>query len=147
MSNLEFYSGIVTSVLRFVAYQTTHLMSDLTYHGAKVELWTIVEPSAYFVCACLLGLRPIVRYVYKGSIMSTLVHRLGLRSRKVANHAVTKSEDPRQSEDLVTLKNQPLSLNLSSTGSNRSSDFQLEEYSFEHTPSRLEAAIHTRPKV
>ncbi|KAH8885978.1 hypothetical protein GQ53DRAFT_845118 [Thozetella sp. PMI_491] len=64
--------GIITAVIRFVGFYTVDLESDLTYLGVDTNLYTIIEPCAYFICSCLPGIRPLVRAVYmKTGVLAT----------------------------------------------------------------------------
>lgn len=53
-------------MIRFVGFYDSDLESDLWYLGINTTILTFVEPSAYFICSCLPGMRPLVRAVYKG---------------------------------------------------------------------------------
>lgn len=61
-------SGIVTGVIRFVHYYTQDLFSDALWFGADMEMWTVIEPGAYFICASLTGLRPLARFLGQSSL-------------------------------------------------------------------------------
>lgn len=58
-------SGIVTSTVRFARFYTTDLLADPTYLGVDTQTWTIIEPGAYFLCACLPGIQPVLRLIYE----------------------------------------------------------------------------------
>ncbi|KAL9115409.1 MAG: hypothetical protein Q9227_000730 [Pyrenula ochraceoflavens] len=73
--------GIITAIIRFVHFYTEDLFSDFTFVGADTETWTVVEPGAYFLCACLPGLRPILRLIEESALYSRLVSRRGYGSR------------------------------------------------------------------
>jgi hypothetical protein len=61
----------VTAIIRFVGFYTTDLMSDLTYLGIDTMVYTLIEPSAYFICSCLPGIRPLIVTLFKKSRLST----------------------------------------------------------------------------
>ncbi|KAK4183165.1 hypothetical protein QBC35DRAFT_508565 [Podospora australis] len=65
--------GLVTSIVRFVGFYTIDLESDPTYLSIDTQIWTLVEPCAYFICSCLPGTRPLVRAVYRKSGLATFV--------------------------------------------------------------------------
>lgn len=52
-------------MIRFVGFYDSDLESDLWYREIKTAILTFVEPSAYFICSCLPGMRPLVRAIYK----------------------------------------------------------------------------------
>ncbi|KKY32331.1 putative integral membrane protein [Diaporthe ampelina] len=47
--------GIVTSIMRFIAFYDTNIDSDLTYLGVYTMIYTEAEACAYFICSCLPG--------------------------------------------------------------------------------------------
>ena len=60
------YRGFITSTLRFVQFWRTDLFSDYNYKAGTVLIWTTVEPGTYFMCAALLTMRPLFRFVSQG---------------------------------------------------------------------------------
>ncbi|TVY27489.1 putative membrane protein [Lachnellula hyalina] len=54
--------GIITAIVRFVIFLTVPLAKDLSYYGARVTIWTTVEPGVYLIAACLPSLRPLLNY-------------------------------------------------------------------------------------
>ncbi|KAI9154919.1 Satratoxin biosynthesis SC12 cluster protein [Paramyrothecium foliicola] len=64
--------GLITSIVRFVGFFTVDLEADLTYHTADTMIYTLIETSAYFICSCLPGIRPLARALYKKAGFSTL---------------------------------------------------------------------------
>ncbi|KAK2596435.1 hypothetical protein N8I77_013325 [Diaporthe amygdali] len=55
--------GIITSVIRFVGFYESNLESDLWLLGVKTTIYTMIEPSAYFICSCLPGMSPLRSYL------------------------------------------------------------------------------------
>ena len=56
--------GIIAATVRLVFFFTADLEADLTYNGVETVILTVVEPSAYFICSCLPGTRPLLRATY-----------------------------------------------------------------------------------
>lgn len=54
------YSGIITSILRFIAFYNKSSFSDPTYNGVELIIWTVCEPGVYLIAACLLVYRPLL---------------------------------------------------------------------------------------
>ncbi|KAF1963754.1 hypothetical protein CC80DRAFT_557679 [Byssothecium circinans] len=57
--------GIVTSIIRFATFFQFDLFKDYTYNGAKFLTWTVIEPGVYFITACLITMRPLLRWAFK----------------------------------------------------------------------------------
>ncbi|KAF2799244.1 hypothetical protein K505DRAFT_231492, partial [Melanomma pulvis-pyrius CBS 109.77] len=57
--------GIITSIIRCVSFYTIDLESDPTWYAPTLFSYTIIEPSAYFMCSCFTSLRPLLKVVYK----------------------------------------------------------------------------------
>lgn len=53
-------SGIITSILRFVAFYNKSSFTDPTYNSTTLIIWTICEPGVYLIAACLLVYRPLL---------------------------------------------------------------------------------------
>lgn len=145
MKGTDFHSGIITAIIRFVNYSTTDLMSDVTFHGAKIELWTIIDSSVYFICSCLLGMPPIVRYAFKRTNTFAFVHRLAFDSRKRGTSTKAVPGRFHSLDDAAVSKDPNVSLRLSSVESNRSAFLQFEGDRFERTPNHLEAGFQAHP--
>ncbi|KAF1836192.1 hypothetical protein BDW02DRAFT_567243 [Decorospora gaudefroyi] len=60
--------GLVTSILRFVAFFTP--IVDGTWAAVPLLCWVIIEPSIYLLAACLLTFKPLLRYVAQESSLS-----------------------------------------------------------------------------
>ncbi|KAI9790608.1 MAG: hypothetical protein M1816_004940 [Peltula sp. TS41687] len=67
--------GIITSILRFVTFFRTDLVSDPTYLVNGI-IWTCVEPSFYFVAATLPFLQPLARLIARKVRSSPISSRL-----------------------------------------------------------------------
>ncbi|KAH8702538.1 hypothetical protein BGW36DRAFT_424810 [Talaromyces proteolyticus] len=91
--------GIVTSIIRFVGFYTTDLMSDLTYLGIDTMVYTLIEPSAYFICSCLLGIRPLIVTLFKKSRLSTAI------SNRYASFGVSSSKRRYELSDFSNRRN------------------------------------------
>ncbi|KAI1763224.1 hypothetical protein GGR53DRAFT_531687 [Hypoxylon sp. FL1150] len=136
--------GIVTAIVRFVGFYMVDLFSDPTYLGIDTQVYTIIEPNAYFICSCLPGIRPLMRQLYRNS-------GLGHTIRKVY-HGINSSSSSgaRQGRDIAlgnyqgnhkaaaTASN---GLQLSSSDDDNGHSIRLEEtirveYSSTHTSER-----------
>lgn len=53
-------SGIITSILRFIAFYNKSSFTDATYNATTLILWTVCEPGVYLIAACLLVYRPLL---------------------------------------------------------------------------------------
>lgn len=58
------FRGIITAIIRFVSFYTIPLESDPTWYAPILFTYTIIEPSAYFICCCFPFLRPLGGLVY-----------------------------------------------------------------------------------
>ena len=70
------FSGIITSILRFVEFFRNDLFADYTYDGSDSLIWTIIEPGVYFIAAALLTMRPLFRWVFKDVKMPSYMLKL-----------------------------------------------------------------------
>lgn len=61
----HFHRGIITAIIRFVTFYTIDLESDPTWYAPTLFTYSMVEPSAYFMCSCFTSLRPLLRVVYR----------------------------------------------------------------------------------
>ncbi|KAI0442665.1 hypothetical protein F4803DRAFT_350104 [Xylaria telfairii] len=52
-------SGLVASVLRFVAFSRTNSFTDATYNAVELIIWTLVEPGISIICVCVMMFRPL----------------------------------------------------------------------------------------
>jgi hypothetical protein len=59
------FSGIITSILRFVEFFRNDLFLDYTYNGSVILTWALIEPGVYFMAAALLTLRPLFRRMFE----------------------------------------------------------------------------------
>lgn len=66
------HRGLIAALVRFAEFYEIPLMTDLTYYGVETMIYTIVEPSAYFICSCLPGTRPLVRHIYRSYSSATI---------------------------------------------------------------------------
>ena len=57
--------GIITAIIRCVSFYTIDLESDPTWYAPTLFSYTVIEPSAYFMCSCITSLRPLLRAVYR----------------------------------------------------------------------------------
>ncbi|KAJ4294245.1 hypothetical protein N0V90_007935 [Kalmusia sp. IMI 367209] len=56
--------GIVTAVLRFVAFLDTNLFEDITYYSITTTNWSIIEPGVHLMGATVPTLRPLIRWLF-----------------------------------------------------------------------------------
>ncbi|KAI1175096.1 putative alpha-xylosidase [Nemania sp. FL0916] len=52
--------GLITSILRFVAFYNKSSFIDPTYSAVELIIWTVCEPGVYLIAACLLVYRPLI---------------------------------------------------------------------------------------
>ncbi|KAF3003828.1 hypothetical protein G7054_g5470 [Neopestalotiopsis clavispora] len=55
--------GLITSILRFVAFYNKSSFIDPTYSGVELIIWTVCEPGVYLIAACLVVYRPLLEKV------------------------------------------------------------------------------------
>ncbi|KAH0591762.1 hypothetical protein MHUMG1_10494 [Metarhizium humberi] len=56
-------SGLITSVLRFIAFYNKSSFIDPTFHAVELIIWTVCEPGVYLIAACLLVYRPLLEKI------------------------------------------------------------------------------------
>jgi hypothetical protein len=59
MTLLTITRGLITSILRFVAFFETAVFVDGTWYSVTTHTWTIVETGCYLIAACLPSFRPL----------------------------------------------------------------------------------------
>jgi hypothetical protein len=69
--------GIVAAVMRFRSFLAVNDFSDITYENVKPLCWTIAESGICFVAGCLLGLKPLVQRLGKGTRLERYFDRNG----------------------------------------------------------------------
>ncbi|KAI9645415.1 hypothetical protein NHQ30_006154 [Ciborinia camelliae] len=52
--------GLVASCVRFAIFTKTAALNDATWASVELQIWTIVEPSMYFLAGILPTLRPVL---------------------------------------------------------------------------------------
>lgn len=57
--------GIVMSIVRFVEFTKADMDPDFMYLGVNMAIFTLIEPSSYFICSCLPGTRPLAQGLWK----------------------------------------------------------------------------------
>ncbi|KID96524.1 hypothetical protein MAJ_07460, partial [Metarhizium majus ARSEF 297] len=55
--------GLITSVLRFIAFYNKSSFIDPTFHAVELIIWTVCEPGVYLIAACLLVYRPLLEKI------------------------------------------------------------------------------------
>lgn len=68
--------GTLTAILRFAFFFNVPLAEDLSFHGARLVVWTTVEPGVYLIAACLPSLRPLFKHAIKSASVVTGRSRL-----------------------------------------------------------------------
>jgi len=53
-------AGLIFSIVRFSLFFKTDAFADETWTSSILMVVTDIEPAAYFICACLPGLRPLL---------------------------------------------------------------------------------------
>lgn len=64
-------SGLITAIIRFVGFFTKDYSKDSTWTGTSLLYLSIIEPGLYFVAACLLSLRPLIKQIWENSPLTT----------------------------------------------------------------------------
>jgi hypothetical protein len=57
--------GVVAAVMRFQAFLALEDFRDITEENVKPLFWTIAEGGIYLVAVCMLGLKSLVKRVFK----------------------------------------------------------------------------------
>ncbi|KID93448.1 hypothetical protein MAJ_10586, partial [Metarhizium majus ARSEF 297] len=57
--------GIITAIIRFASFYPIDLESDPTWYSTDLFSYTMIAPSAYFMCSCFAGVRPLGRALFK----------------------------------------------------------------------------------
>lgn len=58
--------GLITSILRCVAFFTIDPLKDGTWASVTFLMWSNIEPGCYLIAACLLCFRPLINFVTGG---------------------------------------------------------------------------------
>ncbi|KUJ07887.1 uncharacterized protein LY89DRAFT_789535 [Mollisia scopiformis] len=75
--------GFITAIVRCLTFYTSNLFSDPTWLAGKTMTWTIIESSAYFICACLPRLRPLLQlFLEKTGVISVVANTWGTFTNK-----------------------------------------------------------------
>ncbi|KAF2266750.1 hypothetical protein CC78DRAFT_458854 [Lojkania enalia] len=82
--------GIVTAVLRFLAFIDADLFDDVTYESISTTSWTIIEPGSYLIAATMPTLRPLIRKIY------TLANEFCPITHAVKQYFAKTKQDPTQ---------------------------------------------------
>ncbi|KAF2872721.1 hypothetical protein BDV95DRAFT_395790 [Massariosphaeria phaeospora] len=85
--------GIVTAVLRFVAFLDSNLFHDITYLSVTTTGWTIIEPGVYLIAATMPTLRPLLRKMFK-----RVTHTLPSSQRRTSCFRSTVDSDSKDIE-------------------------------------------------
>jgi len=56
--------GLVTAILRFVAFFQSSQLYDATFNSGRLWIFTAVEPCCYFLCSCLPGIVPLLNAMH-----------------------------------------------------------------------------------
>lgn len=83
-------------------------MSDPTYVAVTTQMYCAIEASAYFICSCLPGLRPLVVKAYRKFGSSTSV---SLASKSDSHHR--RAGGSRRTLPLWSLKGQQFVIGVS----------------------------------
>jgi hypothetical protein len=57
------HSGLITSVLRTVAFFKAEIFKDPSWESVDLMAYDIAEPGTYFLCACFPTFRPLLRWI------------------------------------------------------------------------------------
>lgn len=85
-----FFRGIITAIFRFVGFFTVDTEADATYLGVNPQIYTLVEPNAYFISSCLPGMRPLARRVFNESGLAIIIYK---RYRRLTSGSNTTQYD------------------------------------------------------
>lgn len=55
-------SGLVTAIIRFHDFFTNDFDEDPTWTAVSLLIVTIAEPALYLIAACLLAMRPLLKW-------------------------------------------------------------------------------------
>lgn len=77
--------GIVGAVIRFVEFFNMDFSSELPY-GVWTMIYTTMEACACFVCSCLPGTRPLIRWVYRASGLRDIIQSHYRRKKPSPTH-------------------------------------------------------------
>lgn len=133
-------------------------MEDLTYHGARIEEWTIAESALYFCCTCYPSVRVLILHLLRDGRFSHSLSRLRPATWTARSKSVSYSSSVTPKSNTFRRSNvEPTQL---APGS-RESDYQLslvrtsdkpglnvsEEHEFaQDSPSELEAGSVAKAK-
>jgi hypothetical protein len=66
--------GIITSIIRTVMFfRDERLTVDRTYTNVHLFIWTVIEPGAYFLAACMPSLKPLKRWILQHTGLSAWI--------------------------------------------------------------------------
>ncbi|PSN64099.1 hypothetical protein BS50DRAFT_500190 [Corynespora cassiicola Philippines] len=118
--------GIITAVLRFVAFVKVDLFEDVTYNSVKTTSWTIIEPGMYLIAATTPTLRPLIRWVVKEIQGNGLIENTTKCFRSTFRSTMLEQAGPEQGR---VLTKRPSKLDLINTiGRKPSRTLQLDDY-------------------
>lgn len=117
-------------------------MSDFMYYAFETEVWTLVEPSAYFICASLPGIRPIFHSIHENALLSKSFSRLRsirLRQRSSSLRSTLPESEEMRLSGAPPATNNPLATPKTSFASSKRWGTSLRrEYDIEQDTPRLE---------
>ena len=80
------FSGIVTSVLRFIEFYVHDALTDVTFSAINILTWTCIEPGVYFIAATLPSLQPLVRFLLqKATFYHWKACKIGIASKNLVS--------------------------------------------------------------
>jgi hypothetical protein len=87
----DLFSGTLTAILRFAFFYNVPLAKDLSFHGARLVVWTTVEPGVYLIAACLPSLRPLFKSAIESASMGSVRGRFQSQNSKVGGSKIASS--------------------------------------------------------
>ncbi|KAF2236137.1 hypothetical protein EV356DRAFT_565867 [Viridothelium virens] len=55
--------GLITSILRLVAFFDTSALADETWNAVILITWCVVEPGTYLFASCFIAFHPLIAYI------------------------------------------------------------------------------------
>jgi len=71
-TNFACYSGLITSIIRFVVFFNVNPSPDHTRVAVDLLIWVQLEPGCYLIAACLPVCRPLLERVANLPMMQRL---------------------------------------------------------------------------
>ncbi|KAF2439273.1 hypothetical protein P171DRAFT_422933 [Karstenula rhodostoma CBS 690.94] len=122
--------GVTTAIVRCTTFYQSDLFSDPTFLACSTMTWTVIEPSAYFICACLPRLRLVCKWLFeKTGLVHVITSTFGTMFSENVSSKGTLVQGGRNAK--------PANRGFGSNGSDDVVGFmQLDELQIDHHKSR-----------